>query len=258
MHKSPDSIRSSVNDVESTVGSLLSEESVQQYTLKPTIVMCNPNALFYQQMVTAPNAYWLNFFLKRDCNVVCWNYRGYGESSLCCCDFLDPSEAKRDAEHVLARSIEKLRLKGKIGAYGRSIGGIAACHLAGQYPDLIEALIVDRSLSELRSVVVNKLRGCGTTSLFNCFTNNWTVRNVENYVKATNCFKIITCDSADDTVELYSSVMVNCASALSRQNYNTKDYRLLFDSIIWLLQKEEAIYRDFDLNEKRKLNLEMF
>lgn len=190
-------------------------------------------------MVTAPNAYWLNFFLKRDCNVVCWNYRGYGESSQCCCDFLDPAKAKRDAERVLASSIQKLRLKGKIGVYGRSIGGIAATHLAGKYPDLIEALIVDRSLSELRNVVVNKLRGCGTTTLFNCFTNNWNVYNVENYISANRCFKIITCDPADDTVEVYSSIMTNTASALARYDYNTEDYRLFYQSLIWLLQQEE-------------------
>ena len=42
--------------------------------------MCNPNALIYQWMVTSANAYWLDFFLRRDCNVLIWNYRGYGES----------------------------------------------------------------------------------------------------------------------------------------------------------------------------------
>jgi pimeloyl-ACP methyl ester carboxylesterase len=111
--------------------------------------MCSPNALIYQQMVIAPNAYWLNFFLKRDINVICWNYRGYGESQIGYLDFLSPSKAKRDAERVLAGSIEALGLKGKIGIYGRSIGGITATHLAAQYNDLVEVLIIDRSLNEL-------------------------------------------------------------------------------------------------------------
>lgn len=55
-------------------------ESLEEpkYLTKATVIMCNPNALYYQQMVTSPNAYWLNFFLKRDINVLCWNYRGYG------------------------------------------------------------------------------------------------------------------------------------------------------------------------------------
>jgi hypothetical protein len=50
-------------------------------------------------------------------------------------------------------------LKGKMGVYGRSIGGIAACHLAGKYADFVKVLIVDRSLSELTEVTESKLRG---------------------------------------------------------------------------------------------------
>ena len=126
---------------------------------KATVIMCAPNAFFYQQMVTAPNAYWLNFFLKRDINVVCWNYPGYGESELGMFTYLSPSRAKRDVERVLANVIKTFNLKGKIGVYGRSIGGIAACHLASKYSDLLEVLIVDRSLSELTNVAESKLRG---------------------------------------------------------------------------------------------------
>ena len=54
--------------------------STLKYINKSTIIMCNPNALIYQWMVTSANAYWLDFFLRRDCNVLIWNYRGYGES----------------------------------------------------------------------------------------------------------------------------------------------------------------------------------
>ncbi len=53
---------------------------------------------------------------------------------------------------MLAHSINAFRLQGKIGIYGRSIGGITATHLAGMYPDLIDVLIVDRSLKELKAV----------------------------------------------------------------------------------------------------------
>ena len=73
-----------------------------QYMSKPTVIMCNPNALYYQQMVTSPNAYWLNFFLKRDINVLCWNYRGYGDSTRGFMETVSPYKCKRDAEYVLA------------------------------------------------------------------------------------------------------------------------------------------------------------
>lgn len=104
-------------------------------------------------MVIAPNAYWLNFFLKRDINVVCWNYRGYGESSIGVFDFSNPSKAKLDAERVIAKAVELTKVRGKIGVFGRSIGGITACHLAAKYNDIVELLVIDRSLDELLSVV---------------------------------------------------------------------------------------------------------
>jgi pimeloyl-ACP methyl ester carboxylesterase len=151
-------------------------------------------------MILAPNAYWLNFFLKRDINVICWNYRGYGDSEKGLFDFANPTKAKRDAEHVLAHSIDILNLQGKIGAFGRSIGGIAACHLAGKYSDLVELLVIDRSLDELLSIAVQKLRGSVTTTLYNQMTRGWRCENATNYVKADQCYKIITCDPLDDTV----------------------------------------------------------
>jgi len=61
-------------------------------------------------MVAGANAYWLNFFLKRDINVIIWNYRGYGESEIGPCTFYTPSMAKRDAERVLAHSVNYLGL----------------------------------------------------------------------------------------------------------------------------------------------------
>lgn len=158
-------------------------------------------------MVIAPNAYWLNFFLKRDINVICWNYRGYGESTISWFDFLSPSKSKRDAERVIAGSIEFLKLKGKIGVYGRSIGGITANHLAATYKDLIDILIIDRSLNELQGVAESKLRGSITTTLFKQFTNGWVCKNSENYLKADKTFKIITCDPLDDTIDQFVSTM---------------------------------------------------
>jgi hypothetical protein len=105
-----------------------------QYLEKPTIIMCNPNALIYQQMVTSPNSYWLSFFLKRGCNVMCWNYRNYGNSSRILFKGINPYNCKLDAERVLDFVVNQMKLKGKIGVYGRSLGGITSCHLANTFP----------------------------------------------------------------------------------------------------------------------------
>lgn len=72
---------------------------------------------------------------------------------------VSPYKCKRDAEYVMALLVNKLRVKGKIGVYGRSIGGLTACHLANKYSPLIKSLIVDRSFYELYTITENKLKG---------------------------------------------------------------------------------------------------
>lgn len=69
-----------LKELESVSNPIMEVHPKRKYLNKSTIIMCNPNALVYQQMITQANAYWLDFFLKRDCNVLVWNYRGYGES----------------------------------------------------------------------------------------------------------------------------------------------------------------------------------
>ena len=84
-------------------------------------------------MVNAPNAFWLNFFLKKGVNVMAWNYRGYADTN----GTPTPYNIKVDGESILNFLIQDLQLKGKIGVYGRSLGGIVATHLAATFPENI-------------------------------------------------------------------------------------------------------------------------
>lgn len=81
-------------------------------------------------MVNSPNSFWLNFFIKKRINVLGWNYRGYGETPGVC----TPYNVKSDGESVLYFLINELHISGKIGMYGRSLGGIVATHLSANYP----------------------------------------------------------------------------------------------------------------------------
>lgn len=75
--------------------------------------MSNPNAMIYQWMVTSSNAYWLDFFLRRDSNVIIWNYRGYGYSQQSIFSpNLTPNEQQVDAERVLQFLINRIRVRG--------------------------------------------------------------------------------------------------------------------------------------------------
>jgi pimeloyl-ACP methyl ester carboxylesterase len=120
----------STNETVLTKKDLASKTNNPNYLNLPTIIMCNPNALFYHHMVNAPNAFWLNFFLKKGVNVMAWNYRGYGHTK----GSPTPYNIKVDGEAVLYFMLNELKLEGNVGVYGRSLGGVVATHIAAKYP----------------------------------------------------------------------------------------------------------------------------
>lgn len=161
-------------------------------------------------MVNAPNAYWLNFFIKRGVNVLCWNYRGYGRSYCKWYQSLDPYYCKLDSERVLEFALTNLKLSGPIAVYGRSLGGIASCHLARKYPRIIKALIVDRTFSDLDLVSERRLSGKYTKFMYKLISGHWKTINDVNFAKA-KCFKITTCDPKDDVIDNFASLNVGVA-----------------------------------------------
>ena len=52
--------------------------------------------------------------------------------------------------------------------------------------------------------------------LFNFATNNWKCNNIDNLLQAkSECYKIITCDPTDDTVDLFASVPIGISKTLA-------------------------------------------
>jgi len=125
------------------------------YVGYPTVIFFNPNAQCYQQQVHAPNAFWLKFFVSHEVNVMAWNYRSYGRSK----GTPDPYSSYHDGEAVLKFLLEELGLQGKIGCFGRSLGGTMATHLARYYPQYIDFLLVDRSLGSLKKMSESSFLG---------------------------------------------------------------------------------------------------
>jgi pimeloyl-ACP methyl ester carboxylesterase len=80
--------------------------------------------------VHPPNAFWLKFFVSNKINVMAWNYRNYGRSE----GNPNPYSSYHDSEAVLKFLVEDLCITGKIGCFGRSLGGTMATHLAKNYP----------------------------------------------------------------------------------------------------------------------------
>jgi fermentation-respiration switch protein FrsA (DUF1100 family) len=68
-----------------------------------------------------------------------WNYRGYGRTK----GTPTPNNIKSDADKLFIHLKEVMGLRGKIGVYGRSLGGIPTTHLA----DRASMIIADRTFS---------------------------------------------------------------------------------------------------------------
>ena len=56
------------------------DDSKVEFLNYDTFILCNPNAMAYQNMINYPHAYYLKFFLHRHINCFVWNYRGYGRT----------------------------------------------------------------------------------------------------------------------------------------------------------------------------------
>ena len=184
------------------------------YKSRPTFIFCNPNAMFYQHMINYPHAFYLRLFLQKGINVLVWNYRGYGltKARKCCLTWKNtpnPDYFKKDASAILKYLKTQIGVKGKIGVYGRSLGGIAACHLASQ----VDMIIADRSFGNLYEVAERKFNGESARILYKFATCSWRTTNDKDFLKLarydnaddeneSSCYKVLTCDVSDEIIDL--------------------------------------------------------
>lgn len=118
-------------------------------------------------------------------------------------------------------------MKGHIGVYGRSIGGIASTHLANKFPQYVKSVIVDRTFNELDILSQRRITGRCTSAVFKIISYNWKALNDFNFAKS-QAFKILTCDPNDDVVDNLSSLPVGVATQISRFDYNKLKWNRFF------------------------------
>lgn len=128
-----------------------------------------------------------------------------------------PEAFQTDAEAVLAYLRTTIGVKGKIGVYGRSLGGIATTHLT-KYVDMV---IADRSFGNLHEVARTKFFGQVSVDLFRFATGGWrassdkdilcTMRDPRYGCQPKPCYKVITCDKNDEIIDVHASLMATAA-----------------------------------------------
>lgn len=77
---------------------------------------------------------------------------------------------------------------GKIGIYGRSLGGIPSSHVASK----VDMAIIDRSFCNLGDMASYKYYGKITALLLNLASCGWQVQSDYSFSQGSSCYKVIT------------------------------------------------------------------
>jgi|LauGreDrversion4_2_1035121.scaffolds.fasta_scaffold672887_1 pimeloyl-ACP methyl ester carboxylesterase len=155
---------------------------------------------------------------------------------------MKPKNIKKDSEAVLDFVVNTLKVKGSIGVYGRSLGGIASTHLANHYPEVISALIVDRSFCELDVSSERRFFGSMTKFLYRFVSFNWQAKNDRNYLDAHQSFKILTCDPLDEVVDNYSSLAAGVAAKLASMSYTEQIWKDFYQGLQLVYEIESTFF----------------
>ena len=178
----------------------------------PVVLMCGPNAGFYETF-----EYRKNFYLMNGASAVfLWNYRGFGRSfrsntSLWLSKLFgvwgsSPNQIlEKDAEIVAQFVIDNIAEGRPLGLHGRSIGGVAACHIASVFPPhQIEFLVCDRTFGKLCETARQMMGEWARNAL-------QASRTVADPIAAfkkipTKVNKILICDPEDSVIEEMASL----------------------------------------------------
>ena len=152
------------SDDEATEEQLEQREKELQL-LRPCFIVCHSNAMIYQQMNFLSHRFYLKIFLESGINVFTWNYRSYGRTR----GTATPMNLKSDIETIYDYLRNTIGIKGKIGIYGRSLGGIPAAYMS----DRLQMAIVDRTFGNLSDVATYKFRSKMAAKLLKFGSCGW-------------------------------------------------------------------------------------
>ena len=87
--------------------------------------------------------------------------------------------------------VEEMQVTGKIGLFGRSLGGTIATHIANKYPEHISFLFTDRSLGSLEKMSKASFQGTYTGAILEYLSPHWVLNSYVNFYEA-KCFKMMS------------------------------------------------------------------
>ena len=142
---------------------------------RPTFIVCRSNAMFYQQMVHQSHSFYLRYYLDKGINVFTWNYRGYGRSK----GRPTPQNFRNDVKLIYDFLVNHIKVRGKIGVYGRSLGGIPTSYIS-PYADMV---IIDRSFCNFTEMAKWKYHSKFADFLMKIGSCGWQTQNDFEFIK---------------------------------------------------------------------------
>lgn len=133
-----------------------------------------------------------------------------------------------------------MRVQGKIGVYGRSIGGIAASHLVSKFPSLVKVFVGDRTMGDFDEEVLNRYSRSGLIlKLYRILSCFWHIDNAEPLISNDQCYKIMTFDDQDDVLDLFSSLHHSVAEKHSKEDYGRRtSWFKFYKSLVYIFDLE--------------------
>ena len=117
--------------------------------------------------------------------------------------------------------------------HGRSIGGVAACHLASHHTDVVRMLVADRAFGRLQTVACHSM---GKWAEIGLKMAMYDANNTQNYCAATQCPKLMLYDPADCVVPDISSLRTFIAKQTMKDLHPSKHFQLSQADAIAFLQ----------------------
>ena len=196
-----------------------------EFNSKNLLLFCNPNGMIYQ--LFTPDKFLP--FLEGGCDILLWNYRGYGGSS----GYPTFKNAKTDALELFDYAKKKYINYNKFGVYGYSVGGGSAIFVANQRK--LDVLICDRNFTNV-SEIVKDIPYIGwflnyLVKVLN-FKYDYNINEFMNS-KNKNICKIVLCDPDDEIIPNSASLKAGISKYIIK-NYCAKHKLKIKENILEL------------------------
>ena len=183
------------------------------------------------------------FLLEGGCDIIFWNYRGYGGST----GYPSFKNAKTDALELFDYAKKKYFNYNKYGVYGYSVGGGSAMYVASQR--YLDALICDRNFSSVGDIL-KEIPYIGRMLYYLLKIVDFKYdSNINDFVqsKNKNICKVVLCDPNDEIIPNSASIKVGISKYIIKKYCEEQKIKIRENILeIFFESKDDLITKFFE------------